>query len=75
MLNLIYSIIPTIAFIVGFYFGFKVKKEDKLPEIKGPVKIIKEKKEEIKQEEQQRIMDSYIENIENYPYNQKDIKE
>ena len=75
MLNLIYSMIPTIVFIVGFYIGFKVKKEDKLPEIKGPIKIIKEKKEEIKQEEEKRILNEYIENIENYPHNQKDIKE
>lgn len=75
MINLIYQIIPIISFVVGFCFGFSVKKEDKLPEIKTPREIIKEKREERKEEKQKEILNQYLENIESYPYNQKDIKE
>ena len=74
MTNLIIEILPIIAFIIGFSFGFSVKRNDKLPEI-NPVKIVKEKKEEIIQEKKKSQMEQYLENIDNYPYNQKDIKE
>lgn len=75
MINLIVQIIPVISFIVGFCFGFYIKTEHKLPEIKSPTKIIKEKKQEIKEEKKRNIEEQYLENIDNYPYNQKDIKE
>lgn len=75
MINLISQIIPVITFIAGFSFGFYIKKEDKLPEIKSPAKIIKQKKQEIKEEKKRDIDEQYLENIDNYPYNQKDIKE
>lgn len=75
MVNLIYQIIPIVTFMIGFSFGFTIKKEDKLPEIKTPSKIIKEKKQEIKEEKKRNIEEQYLENIDNYPYNQKDIKE
>lgn len=74
------NIVPTICFIVGFCLGFSIKKNDKLPEIKTPTKIIKEIKEERKEEERKqeeeekkKETDIYLENIDNYPYNQKDI--
>lgn len=75
MLNLIYQIIPIISFVVGFSFGYSIKKEDKLPEIKTPSQIIKEKKEEKKEEKQKEILDQYLDNLDNYPNNQKPIKE
>lgn len=75
MINLISQIIPVITFIAGFSFGFYIKTEHKLPEIKSPSKIIKEKKQEIKEEKKRNIEEQYLENIDNYPYNQKDIKE
>ena len=75
MINLISQIIPVITFIAGFSFGFYIKTEHKLPEIKSPTKIIKEKKQEIKEEKKRNIQEQYLENIDNYPYNQKDIKE
>ena len=75
MLNLIYSILPTITFIVGFVFGFKVHKKDKLPEIKSPMTVVKEKKKEKEIEKEANTLNDYIENIDNYPHNQKDIKE
>lgn len=78
-MNLIYMILPTITLIVGFYIGFTVKKEDKLPEIKNPVEVIrediKEKKQQKQEEKESKILDDYMDNIDNYPYNQKDIKE
>ena len=78
-MNLIYMILPTITLIVGFYIGFTVKREDKLPEIKNPVEAIsdniKEKKKKREEEKETRILDAYMDNIDNYPYNQKDIKE
>lgn len=75
MINLIYQIIPIIAFIIGFSFGFTIRKEDKLPEIKSPAKIIKERKQEAEEERKRSIEEQYLENIDNYPNNQKDIKE
>ncbi len=78
-MNLIYMILPTITLIVGFYIGFTVKKEDKLPEIKNPVEVIREdikvKKQQKQEEKESKILDDYMDNIDNYPYNQKDIKE
>ena len=78
-MNLIYMILPTITLIVGFYIGFTVKKEDKLPEIKNPVEVIREdikvKKQQKQEEKVSKILDDYMDNIDNYPYNQKDIKE
>lgn len=75
MINLIYSIIPVISFIAGFCFGFYIKKEDRMPELKSPAKVIKEHKEIKKEEKKRNIEEQYLENIDNYPYNQKDIKE
>ena len=78
-MNLIYMILPTITLIVGFYIGFTVKKEDKLPEIKNPVEVIREdikvKKQQKQEEKESKILDDYMDNIDNYPDNQKDIKE
>ena len=75
MINLIYQIIPIIAFIIGFSMGFSIKRDDKLPEIKSPAKIITEKQQEAKEKKKRSIEEQYLENIDNYPYNQKDIKE
>ena len=75
MINLIYTLMPIITFMIGFSFGFSIKRDNKLPEIKTPAKIIQEHKEEKKQEQDRRVLEQYIENIDNYPYNQKDIKE
>ncbi len=75
MINLIYTVLPTITLIVGFYIGFSIKKEDKLPEIKSPLKIIKEKQEQKEKAQEIKALETYMENIDNYPDNQKDIKE
>lgn len=73
IINLIYTILPIITMIIGFYFGFNIKKTDELPEIKTPMKIIEEKKEEKKIKAKKTETEKYLENIENYPYNQKDF--
>lgn len=75
MVNLIYAILPIIAMMIGFYFGFTLKKEDKLPEFKSPKKIIEEKKELKKEKQEINELTTYLENIDNYPYKQKEIKE
>lgn len=75
MINFIFMILPTITFIVGFYFGASIKINEKLPEIKTPKQIIEEKKAEKKEKEAKEAMDTYLENIDNYPNNQKEIKE
>ena len=75
MINLIYSLLPVIFFIAGFCFGFNIKKTDELPEIKTPAKIFEEHEEKAKIKKEASKLDSYLENIDNYPYNQKDIKE
>lgn len=75
MISIVYQIIPIISFMVGFYFGFTIKQEGKPPEIKTPREIIREKKEERKEEKNREILSQYLDNIESYPYNQKDIKE
>ena len=75
MINLIYQLVPIIAFIIGFSFGFSIKKNDKLPEIKTPGEIIKEHQEKKKEEHKRNVTEQYLSNIDNYPHNQKDIKE
>ena len=73
MINLVYSIVPVICFIAGLYFGFKIKKTDELPEIKTPAEVIEKKNEEKKAKVIRNETEKYLENIENYPYNQKEI--
>lgn len=75
MLNLISQIIPIISFVIGFYFGFSIKKEDKLPEFKTPIQKIEEIKQEKKEKKKKDILDQYMDNLDNYPNNQKQIKE
>ena len=74
MINLIYTILPIVTLIIGFYFGFNLKKTNELPEIKTPVKIIEEKKEQAQIKQKQNELETYMQNIDNYPNNQKDFK-
>lgn len=73
MINLIYTILPIITMMIGFYYGFTLRKEDKLPKVKSPVKIIEEKKEAKKEKQVVNEVTTYLENLDNYPYQQKDI--
>ena len=75
MISIIQNLIPTIAFVVGFCLGFSIKKNDKLPEIKTPTEIVKDIQEQKEVRIKKETTDQYLENIDNYPYNQKDIKE
>ena len=75
MISIIQNLIPTIAFVLGFCLGFTIKKEDKLPEIKTPTEIVKDVQEKKEVRIKKELTDQYLENIDNYPYNQKDIKE
>ena len=69
MISIFYTILPIVTMIIGFYFGFNLKK-DKLPEVKTPSKIIKEHKEQKQMEEEQSELQQYLANIDNYPYDQ-----
>ena len=75
---MINSIIPIICLILGFYFGFRIGKEKEIPTV-NPVKIVKEEVEQAKKEKKSKkekeILEQYIENLDNYPNNQKKIKE
>lgn len=75
MINFIYTILPVITMIIGFCFGFSIKKTDELPKVKTPVEVFEEHKEKAKIKEEASKLNDYLENIENYPYNQKKIKE
>jgi hypothetical protein len=75
MINLLYSLLPVIFFIAGFCFGFNIRKKDELPKIKTPVEVIEEHKEKVKIKEEASKLNAYLENIDNYPHNQKTIKE
>lgn len=74
MINLIYSVLPIITMIIGFYFGFHLKDKDELPKIKTPKEIVQEKKKQVEVKEQESELKQYLENLENYPNFQKDFK-
>lgn len=74
MINLIYSVLPIITMIIGFYFGFYLKGKDELPKIKTPKELIEDKKKQVELKEQESKLKQYLENIENYPNFQKDFK-
>ena len=72
-MNLIYTIISIICLIFGFYSGYKIGKEQRLPEEIKPSKIVKryikhkkEIKEEKEQEEQLKILQENLEAINTY---------
>lgn len=76
MINLIYTLLTILCLCIGFYFGFKIGKNSEipdLPKIKTPKQIIKEKKEEKQEEEKLNEMNRFLENIDNFPNNQKDF--
>ena len=76
MINLIYVIMPIIAMMVGFYFGYRIGKDKEIPEvtIKTPTEIVEEIKENREIKDFDRDLQDFMGNIDNYPYNQKQIK-
>ena len=76
MINVISMIMPVITMIMGFYFGYRIGKDHEIPEveIKTPMEIVEEIKEKHEEKEFQDDLADYIDNIDNYPYNQKQIK-
>ena len=72
MINLIYTILPIVTMIIGFYFGFNINKDGKLPEVKTIGEIMDEKKTKKKIKAKETETEIYLENIDNYPKNQKD---
>ena len=81
MINLIYTLLPIIALMIGFYFGYRIGKDKELPrvEIKTPVQVITEKIEEKREKEQakkdEEEINQYLSNLDNFPNNQRRFKE
>ena len=82
MINLIYTVLPIITLIVGFYFGFHIGKDKEIPkvEIKTPVEIVEEHKEKkkerarkTKQKQDEEELEAYLGNLDRYPYDQVKI--
>lgn len=67
-------IIPSLCLCIGFYFGYKIGKEQDI-KVSTPKQIIEKKKEEKKVKKEQDVLTQYIANIDDYPSNQRDIKE
>ncbi len=68
MINLIYTILCILCLCMGFYFGFKIGKEKKIPEIKikTPTQIVKQYKEDKRQEKEIERFNKILTNIDNY---------
>jgi hypothetical protein len=77
MINLIYTLLPIIALMIGFYFGYRIGKDKEIPrvEIKTPVQIIEEHKEKKQEKIENEELDQYLSNIDNFPNNQRRFKE
>lgn len=67
MINLIYTILPTVCIIAGFYFGFKIGKTSEIPKVservKHPIKTIKAEKE---QKEAENELNKALKNLDNF---------
>lgn len=77
MINLIYTILPIVCLIAGFYFGFKIGKTSEIPKIsekaKHPIKTIIE---EMEQKEAESELNKALKNLDNFdgtPESQEDI--
>jgi hypothetical protein len=80
MINLIYTILPIIALMIGFYFGYKIGKDKEIPKVElNPVKVIAKNVEDKREREQAKKdaeeIDTYLSNLDNYPNNQIRFKE
>ena len=77
MINLIYTLLPIIALMIGFYFGYRIGKDKEIPrvEIKTPVQIIEEHKEKKQEKIENEELDQFLSNINNFPNNQIRFKE
>ena len=80
MINLIYTILPIIALMIGFYFGYKIGKDKEIPKVElNPVKVIAKNVEDKREREQAKKdaeeIDAYLSNLDNYPNNQIRFKE
>ena len=80
MFNLIYTILPIITLIVGFYFGYRIGKDKEIPKVElNPVKVIAKNVEDKREREQAKKdaeeIDTYLSNLDNYPNNQIRFKE
>lgn len=73
-MNNLMMILPCLCLCIGFYFGYKIGKEQDI-KISTPVQIIQKKKEEKNAKHEKDVLNQYIANIDNYPNNQVSIKE
>jgi hypothetical protein len=80
MFNLIYTILPIIALMIGFYFGYRIGKDKEITKVElNPVKVIAKNVEDKREREQAKKdaeeIDTYLSNLDNYPNNQIRFKE
>ncbi len=68
------TILPVITMIAGFYFGFRIGKDKEIPKVKTPMQAINDYKEEKKEKETEKQYNTYLENIDNYPYDQQEVE-
>ena len=80
MINLIYTLLPIVALMIGFYFGYRIGKDKEIPKVElNPVKVIaknvedKRDREQAKKDEEE--INTYLSNLDNYPNNQIRFKE
>lgn len=67
-------ILPCLALSIGFYFGYKIGKQQEI-KISTPAQVIEKRKEEKKEKHEKDVLNQYIANLDNYPNNQVSIKE
>lgn len=68
------TVLPVITMIAGFYFGFRIGKDKEIPKVKTPMQAINDYKEEKKEKETEKQYNTYLENIDNYPYDQQEVE-
>ena len=67
--NVLYSIVPILAMMLGIYIGYKLRGDggkDILPDPKSPARIVKEHKEKAELEKEIEDTKKWIEEINNY---------
>ena len=69
MINIIYTVISIACLMAGFYFGFRIGKQNEIPtipQIKTPAKIIKEHKAIKEAEKEISKLNTILTNLDNY---------
>lgn len=80
-MEIIREILSVVIFLIGFLIGFSIKRKGEEGNkeytigIKNPIEKIQEIKEEKKSKKNRTEIETYLQNIENYPNEQINFKE